>query len=126
VQPATRWTAVEGVNWLRGQDRRLGDLTQSHVDAWVVLHPSHRPMLRSFLLWLQARGEISDRLRLDGVTSRDDRRVLEDDVRTELVRRCLYDTALDVGTRLAGCLVLALRAATDSHCEADDQVGHRR
>ena len=99
-------TAVDLVDWLHGQHRRLGDLTQSHIDAWVVEHPAQRSALRSFLLWLQARGEAPDRLRLDWVASGDSRTVLDDAVRVELINRCLHDATLDVRTRLAAILIL--------------------
>lgn len=62
-------------------------------------------MLR-FLLWLQARGQAPDRLRLDRATSGDRRTVMDDGARVELINRCLHDAVLDVRTRLAAILIL--------------------
>jgi len=43
--------AIEFVNWLSDQGTQIGDLQQTHLDAWVVAGPTTRLIADRFLRW---------------------------------------------------------------------------
>ena len=84
----------------------LAELRQDDVDRWLGEEQTQvRYRVSYFLSWTAARG-LSRRLTVPAVPSQEPAGFLDDDQRWQLLQRCLTDTALPVGVRAAGSLVL--------------------
>jgi hypothetical protein len=98
--------AAAFLGWLRQHDTSPAEITQSHLDAWTLARPSHRPALRAFLTWAAPRKLVPGGLEVPTPVVAEDRSTLDPAARWALVDRCLTDERIDPATRLAGCLVL--------------------
>jgi len=90
--------------WLRQRECDLVTATQGDIDAWFAAGPSTRLHSRSFLTWAM-RTHRRPPLRLPP-----DRhaapRAMPDGERLDLLSRFLHDEDIDLGDRVAGCLVV--------------------
>lgn len=97
--------AADLLAWLSQQEMTLGDLRQEHLDYWLAEGPSQRTRIRIFIAWAARRG-IVPRLSAPAPTTRRHVDPLDPHERLRLIRRLIDDEALDLGDRVAGCLVL--------------------
>ena len=81
------------------------DVTQTHLDSWLVEFPNHRAELRGFVKWCSDHHYMRAGLSIDAAATRETRHGLPDDERLELVRRLLAGGD-DRIARLAGILVV--------------------
>jgi hypothetical protein len=83
------------------------DVTQGHLDGWLVEFPHHRAELRSFVKWCSHHHYLRGDLTIDAAVTRETRHTLPDLQRLELLQRLLAGGGDDRIARLAGILVLA-------------------
>jgi hypothetical protein len=96
--------AVRLLAWLRERECDLVTATQGDIDAWFSSGPSTRLQSRSFLTWA-VRTHRRPTLRLPP-----DRhaapRPMPEGKRLDLLSRFLSDESIEIGDRVAGCLVV--------------------
>ena len=98
---AAQFAAALGENGLT-----LAEVTQSHLDAWLVELPSHRSALRAFVQWAAGHRYLGAELEVPAAASRERRAAMDDVERLQLARQLLRERADDPPARLAGVLVL--------------------
>jgi integrase len=96
--------AVRLLAWLRQRECDLVTATQGDIDAWFAAGPSTRLHSRSFLSWA-IRTHRRPTLRLPPDRHAAPRAIPEDE-RLDLLSRLLLDEDIDLGDRVAGCLVV--------------------
>jgi hypothetical protein len=96
--------AVRLLAWLRARDTDLVTCTQGDIDAWFATGPSTRLHSRSFLSWA-IRTHRRPTLRLPPDRHAAPRPMAEGE-RLDLLSRFLSDESIDLGDRVAGCLVV--------------------
>jgi hypothetical protein len=96
--------AVRLMAWLRLRDTDLVAATQGDIDAWFAAGPSTRLHSRSFLSWA-VRTHRRPPLRLPPDRHAAPRPMPEGE-RLDLLSRFLSDESIDLGDRVAGCLVV--------------------
>lgn len=82
----------------------LAGCTQADIDTWITTGPPSAPEIADFVDWAKARQLLADvavpaRPRNHGPA-------LDNDTRWQLARRLLHDDTLQLGDRVAGCLVV--------------------
>ena len=97
-------TATAFLEFLHDRDRQLSDCTQADIDAWTTDGPPSAPALCDFLDWAATRKHMR-RFTIPGPPRREGP-ALDDDTRWAIARRLLHDNTLELGDRVAGCLVL--------------------
>jgi integrase len=96
--------AVHLLAWLRQRECDLVTATQGDIDAWFVAGPSTRLHSRSLLTWA-VRTHRRPPLRLPPDRHAAPRPIPEGE-RLDLLSRFLLDDDIDLGDRVAGCLVV--------------------
>jgi hypothetical protein len=96
--------AVRLLAWLRQRECDLVTATQGDIDAWFAAGPSTRLHSRSFLTWA-IRTHRRPTLRLPPDRHAAPRPMPEGE-RLDLLSRFLSDDSIDLGDRVAGCLVV--------------------
>jgi hypothetical protein len=96
--------AVRLLAWLRARDSDLITATQGDIDAWFASGPSTRLHSRSFLSWA-IRTHRRPTLHLPPDRHAAPRPMAEGE-RLDLLSRFLSDESIDLGDRVAGCLVV--------------------
>jgi hypothetical protein len=96
--------AVRLLAWLRERARDLVTATQGDIDAWFSSGPSTRLQSRSFLTWA-IRTHRRPTLCLPPDRHAVPRPMPEDE-RLDLLSRFLSDESINLGDRVAGCLVV--------------------
>jgi integrase len=96
--------AVRLLAWLRQSECDLVTATQGDIDAWFTAGPSTRLHSRSFLSWAM-RTHRRPPLRLPPDRHGAPRPIPEGE-RLDLLSRFLLDEDIDLGDRVAGCLVV--------------------
>jgi integrase len=90
--------------WLRQRECDLVTATQGDIDAWFAAGPSTRLHSRSFLSWaIRTHRRPTLRLPPDRHAAP---RAMPEDERLDLLSRLLLDEDIDLGDRVAGCLVV--------------------
>jgi dsDNA-binding SOS-regulon protein len=97
--------AADLLAWLSQHDMTLDDLRQEHLDHWLAEGSSQHARIRIFIAWA-ARHGITQRLIVPAPATRRHVDPLDPHKRLRLIRRLLDDESLDLGDRVAGCLVL--------------------
>ncbi|MGA3221785.1 MAG: hypothetical protein ABSE77_22435 [Acidimicrobiales bacterium] len=96
--------AVRLLAWLRQRECDLVTATQGDIDAWFASGPSTRLHARSFLSWAMRTHRLPPlRLPPDRHAAP---RAMPDGERLDLLSRFLHDEDIDLGDRVAGCLVV--------------------
>ncbi|MGH9009810.1 MAG: hypothetical protein ACRDYF_08200, partial [Acidimicrobiia bacterium] len=96
--------AVAFLAFLDQHGHTLADTSQADVDAWLAHGLPSARQVADFLDWAADR-KLVGRLAVSRPPRRDGQ-TLDDDTRWALVRRLLHDDNVDLGDRVAGCLVL--------------------
>jgi hypothetical protein len=96
--------AIAFLSFLDERHTDLASCSQSDIDAWMTEGPSSATEISDFVVWatkhrLMTDVEVPGRRRHDGPA-------LSDEARWDIVQRLLHDDTLEVGDRVAGCLVL--------------------
>ncbi|MDJ0363320.1 hypothetical protein [Rhodococcus sp. H29-C3] len=98
--------AAQFLTWLDTRAVTLSNATQSDVDLWLSQGASTRHRVRDFLQWAYTAGHTTDLtapwLGREGLPSR----VLADNTRWALLRRCVHENTVALELRVAGSLVL--------------------
>jgi hypothetical protein len=97
-------TAIAFLEFLHDRGRELSECTQADIDAWINDGPPSAPALSDFLDWAATRKHMQ-RFAVPGPPRREGP-ALDDDTRWAIARRLLHDDTLELGDRVAGCLVL--------------------
>lgn len=98
--------ALDLLTWLDEQHLSLDQLTQPDLDRHLLtLSANRRSQLRPFITWAIQHKRAS-LLQIPAATRHDPHVFLDDARRTEILRRCVTDTALPLRVRAAGTLVL--------------------
>ncbi|MHA6763114.1 hypothetical protein [Streptacidiphilus sp. PAMC 29251] len=96
--------AIEFLNWLDTQDLNLGTLTQSHVDLWIVEHPTRFRGFGSFIRWTSRR-RLTSKINIPTRKHTLAAQFHSSDEHHEQLRRCLNDDAIPLELRVSGALV---------------------
>jgi hypothetical protein len=122
---------LEFLAWLDSQGLDLRTASQADIDAWLTTGPpSRRYRVRGFLRWARQRGTAGE-LSIPGRPAQyQPLRPLPDDEVWAQLRRCLHDTNIPLGVRVAGALILLfgtsvtrlVRLSVDAVIVGDGQV----
>jgi hypothetical protein len=98
--------ALELLAWTGQQGTTLAGLRQDDIDRWLAEEQTQRRYrVRYFLNWAAARG-LSRSLDVPVLPRQGPADFLDEEQRWQLLQRCLTDSAIPVGIRAAGALVL--------------------
>ncbi|WP_446041004.1 hypothetical protein [Streptomyces sp. SID1121] len=103
--------ALELLAWLDEQELALGDLTQEHLERWLVDGNTRHYTIRYFLAWTTNRG-LTPPLTVPGIPRQEPAHILNEDDRWDKLERCLNDSSLPLDVRAAGALVLLFGLTT--------------
>jgi hypothetical protein len=99
--------AAAFLDWLADRDVTLAKCCQGDVDTWLAgASTAMRVGLRAFLIWSSRNHHCGAGLEIAGTADRDERPALTDTQRWGLVERLLGDDTVDLGDRVAGCVLL--------------------
>lgn len=113
-------TALKLLAWLDERNKPLARLDQAALDAWLADGNSSSYTIRYFLEWAAARG-IAPKLIVPLLPRQDPERVLDEQERWDLLRRCLADETMSLDTRAGAALMLlfGLPVSRIRHLTAD-------
>jgi hypothetical protein len=97
--------AIAFLGFMEDRGRPFADCSQADIDAFLVEGGPSAHEARDFIEWAAERGLIG-RFILTGQAGRPQAAGLDDDTRWSIVDQLLVDESLDLGDRVAGCLVL--------------------
>ncbi|WP_439678454.1 XRE family transcriptional regulator [Embleya sp. MST-111070] len=97
--------ALDLLTWLDTHELALEELTQDHLEQWLMAGNTRHYTVRYFLDWAATRG-IARPLTVPTIARRHPSRILDEDERWTQLRRCLNDIELPLDVRAAGALVL--------------------
>jgi hypothetical protein len=103
----SRHSLIAAIAFLSFLDDRgcvLAECTQAELDIWMVEHGPSAHEVKDFIFWAGDR-RLIERLVLKSRPRRPTTG-LDDDTRWSIVERLLHDASLDLGDRVAGCLVM--------------------
>jgi hypothetical protein len=121
-------TALKLLAWLDQHNRSLAELDQPSLETWLTDGNASSYTIRYFLDWAAARG-IAQKLTVPLLPRQDPERILDEQERWDLLRRCLTDDALPLDIRAATALVLlfGLPISRIRHLTADQlDIGETR
>ena len=96
--------AIAFVEFLDHRGHQLAGCTQTDIDAWLDQGPPCAPQIADFVDWAATR-KLIEHVTIPAAPRREGH-ALDDDARWAIVRRLLHDNAIDLGDRVAGCLIL--------------------
>jgi regulatory LuxR family protein len=97
--------AVQLTAWLHSKGLALASLRQAHVDAWLAGVPSRAVPTRAFVDWLH-RAVVIPRITVTRPAPRTSTTPIDHATRLRQARELLDDDALELPTRIGGCLLL--------------------
>jgi hypothetical protein len=97
--------AIAFLEWLGVRGTELAGCTQADVDAWLARPSAQRYLARHFLNWAH-HAQLGPRLLIPLQPRRSATPPVDADDRWRVARRLLQGEAIDLGTRVAGLLVL--------------------
>lgn len=115
-------SALGLLTWLAAQDVDLATVDQSHIDRWLISHPtSTRYLAREFVSWAHQRG-LTGEIAIPKYQAAEALASITEDDRWEHLKRCLHDETIPIHIRAAGSLVLlfGLPVTRISNLRADD------
>ncbi|MGW1687098.1 hypothetical protein ACWCPO_21375 [Streptomyces albidoflavus] len=117
--------ALEFLTWLDEHGLDLGGLLQDHLDRWLDAGNTRIYAIRDFLFWTTGRG-LTANLTVPSIPRQQPSRLMSEDSRWQLLKRCLTDSTMALDTRAAGALILlfGLHASQVRHLTAT-QLTHR-
>lgn len=121
-------TALKLLAWLDEHNLVLADLDQPTLDEWLVNGNASSYTIRYFLDWACDRG-IAPKLAVPVLPRQDPERILDEQERWDLLRRCLTDETMPLDTRAAAALLLlfGLPVSRIRHLTADQlDIGETR
>lgn len=98
-------TALKLLAWLDEHDLSLARLDQPALDAWLADGNASSYTIRYFLDWAVAR-DLAPRLTIPLLPRQDPEKILDEQERWALLRRCLADDTVPLDTRAAAALLL--------------------
>jgi len=96
--------AIAFLGFLDEHGKDLASCTQADIDTWFTDGPASAAEISDFVDWATTRKLIAP-VTLAG-RRHNDGPALDDNTRWELVRRLLHDDTLELGDRVAGCILL--------------------
>jgi hypothetical protein len=113
--------ALNLLAWMDERSLKLDDLTQHHLDSWLMEGRQHRHDIQYFLKWLRNRG-LAAELDVSSTSRSAPALLMSETQRWDLLRVCLDDESMPLDVRGAGALVLLfgmtlsrVRNLTDDH-----------
>lgn len=97
--------SIDFVSWLRDRGADLEGCTQHHVDEWFATPPTTRTHVDTFLYWARSQHLIDRMITIPANRTYPGRSMSQTD-RLDAVRTLVADDAIELGTRVAGLLLL--------------------
>lgn len=97
--------SIEFVSWLRDRGADLGGCNQHHVDEWFASPPTTRRHVDTFLYWARSQRLVDRMVTIPANRTYPTRSMSQSD-RLVAVRTLVVDDAIELGTRVAGLLLL--------------------
>ncbi|MEU4313448.1 hypothetical protein [Nocardia sp. NPDC024068] len=96
-------SAIKFLTWLHAQDAGVENLTQDHIDGFLLSHPSKSHPVIVFFRWLQARGFAAG-LDIPTQTGGLPNDFQGFEAHQQQLHRCLTDESIPLAARVAGAL----------------------